>query len=395
MFTSDRASVMLGRHNGVAAQLKKEIPHLTQQHCVAHREDLGITDTWKRIKLLCEIETLMRTVYTMFSRSSNKKQKLKEVAAALEHEAIAFRPLNDVRWFSRHFALNAIVRNYDSLIQYFNEELQTSNDPIASYCYKKFSDPQIYITLEVVNDVSAELASLCKALQKSGLTPIDAMDMTHAKIQKIKCLYLGEVPNWSEKVKSTVLEYAAKGISIDSKPILTFIENVCYHLEDRFPENEIQDWIAFDVSKLKLDFDFKFGNEEISSLCKKYSIFLTAPEQAIKEQYNNFKFYAQRKLKTKSVNSFLELVQLAYKSEEYSDLTKLLDIGGTFMASSADCERGFSLMNSIKTKQRNRMGDVHLDMIVRIKSYIESKGAVNLDYVYRAWVQSKDRRKNN
>ena len=79
------------------------------------------------------------------------------------------------------------------------------------------------------------------------------------------------------------------------------------------------------------------------------------------------------------MNSFLELVQLAYKSQEYSDLAKLLDIGGTFMASSADCERGFSLMNSIKTKQRNRMGDIHLDMIVRIKSYLQSNGVVDLD----------------
>src|SRR6218665_1734887 len=44
MFTSDGASVMLGKHNGVSAQLRREIPHLLEQHCVAHREDLGIDD---------------------------------------------------------------------------------------------------------------------------------------------------------------------------------------------------------------------------------------------------------------------------------------------------------------------------------------------------------------
>ena len=49
MFTSDGASVMLGKVNGVAAKLKLEVPHLVQQHCVAHREDLGISDTWKEI----------------------------------------------------------------------------------------------------------------------------------------------------------------------------------------------------------------------------------------------------------------------------------------------------------------------------------------------------------
>ena len=46
MFTSDGASVMLGRHKGAAALLKRQVPHLTEQHCVAHREDLGIDDAW-------------------------------------------------------------------------------------------------------------------------------------------------------------------------------------------------------------------------------------------------------------------------------------------------------------------------------------------------------------
>ena len=67
MFTSDGAAVMLGRRNGVAATLKERIPHLVQQHCVAHREDLGIADTWKEVKLLQDIETLMRTIYSMLT----------------------------------------------------------------------------------------------------------------------------------------------------------------------------------------------------------------------------------------------------------------------------------------------------------------------------------------
>ncbi|CAM2113562.1 unnamed protein product [Caretta caretta] len=44
MFTSDGASVMLGRNNGVATQVKQCIPHLIEQHCVAHREDLGLVN---------------------------------------------------------------------------------------------------------------------------------------------------------------------------------------------------------------------------------------------------------------------------------------------------------------------------------------------------------------
>src|SRR6218665_4139820 len=75
MFTSDGASVMLGKHSGVSAQLhvRREISHLLEQHCVAHREDLGIDDAWKHVSLMKDVETLLRTVYTVFSRSSVKK----------------------------------------------------------------------------------------------------------------------------------------------------------------------------------------------------------------------------------------------------------------------------------------------------------------------------------
>lgn len=52
MLTSCGASVMLGKHKGVAVLLKCEIQHLTEQHCVAHREDLGIDDAWKDVPLM-------------------------------------------------------------------------------------------------------------------------------------------------------------------------------------------------------------------------------------------------------------------------------------------------------------------------------------------------------
>ncbi|CAM2119846.1 unnamed protein product [Caretta caretta] len=119
MFTSDGASVMLGKLNGVADQLKRDIPHLVKQHCVAHREDLGTSDAWKEVKLIRDIETLMRTVYKVFCRSSRRKCKFQEIVDASECESVAFRPLNEVCCLSRHFALRAIIRNHNPLLEYF------------------------------------------------------------------------------------------------------------------------------------------------------------------------------------------------------------------------------------------------------------------------------------
>ncbi|KAM7374889.1 hypothetical protein PAMP_007523 [Pampus punctatissimus] len=49
---------------------------------------------------------------------------------------------------------------------------------------------------------------------------------------------------------------------------------------------------------------------------------------------------------------------------------------------SAACERGFSLMNHIKTASRNRLEVAHLDQLMRMKSKQEADEAINLDKVY-------------
>ena len=101
MLTSDGASVMLGKNNGVAALLKRQIPHLTKQHCVAHRENLGIDDAWKDVPLMRDVETLLRTVYSTFSRSTVKRAKIEDLAKILDEDTLSFRPLSEVRWLSK------------------------------------------------------------------------------------------------------------------------------------------------------------------------------------------------------------------------------------------------------------------------------------------------------
>jgi hypothetical protein len=389
MFTSDGASVMLGKLNGVAARLKIDVPHLVQQHCVAHREDLGISDSWKEVKLMKEVETFMRTVYTIFCRNSTKRSQFKELANASECESIAFRPLNEVRWLSRHFALKAIIRNYDVLLKYFEEEKDNDiNDPISTYCYKKLNSHQFHITLEVLNDVLFELASLTMAFQKRGLTPLEAYHLAQGKLNKMRMQYFGDTVNWSDNVKNLLSKISGK-VSVKTDSILTFINILCLHLGERFPENEIEEWSAFDLTAIA-QCDYGFGIEHIRSLCSKYTQFLQ--EEKVVEQYNDFKFLVSEKIRGKLINSFPDMVTLAFQNDQFAELAKLMDIGGTFLASSADCERGFSLMNSLKTKLRNRLQLEHLEMLMRVKSHIQGGGLIDLDKIYSDWVNLKDRR---
>ena len=97
-------------------------------------------------------------------------------------------------------------------------------------------------------------------------------------------------------------------------------------------------------------------------------------------------------MKTRSIQTFTDVVSCVIKNEDMKELSSLLDICGTFQAPSADCERGFSLMNLIKTKSRNRRQVNHLDNLMRIKLYLSSGITINQDEVYKHWTTHKDRR---
>ena len=118
----------------------------------------------------------------------------------------------------------------------------------------------------------------------------------------------------------------------------------------------------FDISSIS-HCDFSFGIEHVNALCLKYHNFL-ANAADITNQFNDFKFSVQERIKSKLISNFVQLVVFALQNEQFFDLAKLLDIGGTFLASSADCERGFSPMNQIENKLRNRLGEYHLDMLI-------------------------------
>ncbi|KAK0041995.1 E3 SUMO-protein ligase [Biomphalaria pfeifferi] len=283
MFTSDGASVMLGKRKGVAALLRQLIPHLSEQHCIAHREDLGLDDAWKNIPLMKEIETLLRTVYTIFCRSSVKKAKFEELAKAADADVIAFRPLHEVRWLSRHFAVNALVKNYDVFLQYCQEKVEEDNDPVHRYCLEKLSKPELHVAIGILNDVLAELAELTKILQRSVLLTVEAFQFAKAKIKKLRSQYLRENKHFLEETSILISSFM---VPVNTTSIIKFIQQVCDHMDSRFPDDELKDWSVFEKDcfcATSNKEDYSFGHEQMKSLATRYCLLLQKDEDILKK----------------------------------------------------------------------------------------------------------------
>ena len=109
---------------------------------------------------------------------------------------------------------------------------------------------------------------MSKTFQKSDLTPMEALVIAESKISKLRAQYLTEKIHWSCEVEAIISKYDLTGA--DTAPILEFIERLCCHLSDRFPESEkLQLWCIFDVNDIR-NADFCFGHNQVQLLVKQY-----------------------------------------------------------------------------------------------------------------------------
>ena len=184
----------------------------------------------------------------------------------------------------------------------------------------------------------------------------------------------------------------------DTAAIWRFIERVCLHLHERFPDGELREWAAFDTQAFQNQTNFDYGKAELSKLATKYEHLLGLAAETthakLQSENNDLKFILKEKLQSGSLKTFADVICFVLTEEKFSTMATFVDICGTFQASSADAERGFSLLNNIKTKLRNRLEVDHLDMIMWIKFYLTSGQTMDLDRVYKFWKGKRNRREH-
>lgn len=186
----------------------------------------------------------------------------------------------------------------------------------------------------------------------------------------------------------------------DMKEFLRFVRNLIDHLAARFPDEDLREWRAFDMSVLRSGAAAAYEEAaNLDLLCQRYGSFLnldpdsasSSVADAVKAEYVDFRFIIEEKQKQNKLNDFPSIVKYMQSEGTSSLLQTLFAICSTFQASSADCERGFSLMNRIKTKGRNRLECAHLEALMMIKSYRQDY-QIDLNEVVAFWKKGKDRR---
>ena len=168
-FGSDGAAVMMGQRGGVAAQLKKEIPWIVTNHCVAHRLALATSQAADQVPYIKRFKLILGQLYRFYEYSAVRTAGLKEIQDVLNDPRLKLTEAKYVRWLSHEKAVGNLSRCLPSVITSLEREATERHDAQAHGLAMFVKKYDFIATLLMFCDVLPPLASLSRALQRRDL----------------------------------------------------------------------------------------------------------------------------------------------------------------------------------------------------------------------------------
>ncbi|KAG1653606.1 Transmembrane protein C17orf113 [Nymphon striatum] len=405
---TDGASVMTGRLNGLGARLKRRNPKLTQVHCAAHRLNLASSQAGKAIPYMSEYHRHIGILYRYYKDSSVKYDKLRELQDILHGNRKQVKKPTSVRWLSIESAVTMILKSYDAILLSV-ENADAKKDPKAVALHRFMATSLFLLITALLADVLCVIGILSLTFQKDtvNLSVIrHCVESTKETIQTMRqgsrqvdevLQALGNVPPVGQKT-------IYKNIDLtDNQPMRhrfttirdNYLGSLSDKLSERFPQDDMDILECLDIvlNPARCPDDVQnlagYGTAQLDSILDHYGDTLNTDRA--KNQFLMYKHY----MKTyKGILRFDDFCKHLIRDHAltYPDFVILAEIASIIPVSSAPCERGFSVQNSIKTAVRNRLNPKNLNRLMFIKLQGPAPNDFDFGRAVRLF-QAKQRRK--
>ncbi|XP_047505901.1 uncharacterized protein LOC125050238 [Pieris napi] len=381
-FGSDGCNTMMGCRNSVSSRFRQLCPGIIVLKCLCHSLHLCASDACK--ELPHDAEKLTRLIYNYFKNSNKRQAELKEFQVFTDTNIHKILRPAQTRWLSLSSVVNRIMEQWDALRLYYDDKWLEEqdcqdihnllNDPIIkAYFYflcwmlPKFTrvnvffqseDPVIIEAHNKMTELYRELLSLFITPNYIKNTPLDAIDPTNSQHYiHLKDIYLGL--GVANQVAVLELHAHTEEVTVMKQKCLNFIVKACVGIRKRYSLN---DPVLSSIAKLNPDSCLSDNREQ--SLSSLYPVLprLKPPtlndQQTLDDEWRNLIFIANDIHWNTSQPADLFWHQLSQMKDSNGDIK--FHLLPRFMLqvlslphSNAECERKFSEINNIKTKQRN------------------------------------------
>lgn len=435
-FSSDGASVMVGKRTGVETRLKSENPTLINVHCVCHKLALACASSNDSLTYIKTIETILRQLWQLFENSPKKmavylktQTELKEINLGEKASKIVSKRLRKAcrtRWLSLEASVKAVHGDYEAILQTLSI-LDKSGDAAATGLLKRMKSIKFLGSLYILRDILPVLSNLSKHFQKDSLNfSTIRPSINHAK-DKLRSLLDEETPMKSLQADIDSFTDMCAEIKLSDKELkelqslfTKYVESLISNIDRRFEDSSdiLSAFAIFDPLSIPLNTEVGFkeyGVTQVRVIADHFYQEMTddnklrATEKLISE-WQNLKYYINDNIKPnipedvrngkKSTPTEWLLLQLLRNTTLENFYPSVIQIAGIILAipiTNAWPERGASCLKNIKTKSRNRLSETMLESILHIcingpePESEEGRKLVKLSV--DTWVKAKNRRK--
>lgn len=419
-FGSDGCSVMVGEHKGVATLMKHLNPHMQSFHCIAHKLALAAGQAMDGVDYLekCFSPTLV-SIYFFYKRSANRVARLTEFQKVLGDDVLKIKRAASTRWLSHDIVVNAIRRCMPALLASIAEEARRMDATaigLQSSCFTY----NFVASILMLSDVLPILSRLSKIFQSDWIdaSQVDGYVQSHVAAIDAQLHHPGEhLTSCHTIINSLPADFNitadnSKRYQFDDTIRKPYLRRLMDNILDRFGTSDMLIALAhvFDPCKYPTEQSqlAYYADAEIKLLSKWYGKEMTTisgkfkpivNDQDLVHQWCSFKRWVvyQKELHSKDEGKFgmRELVLLLLSLHElkipYSCFVALGTIALTLPVSTAECERGFSFMNRIKSKQRSKLLDGTLGHLMSIAVEGIPVAEMNFSPLVEQWKSAKKR----
>jgi len=294
----------------------------------------------------------------------------------------------DIRWSSFYSAISRIMERFSSLVNAFKNISDEEGDPTALGFYLKLTSLETVSIIVTLDDLLRPFYMLDKKLQESSLPLGTALDKIEEVKDELEKMYMN--PNdyglWLAILKDQYeCENKIQGIDIKNKINLDFSQireraiscrdTLLSKLSEKFDlVKNLKVFEILDLSTLikeKKQWEanrYSYKEKEIMDLLTYYNSHVphseNISEKLLLQDWSIVKSYLLYKCKKLSNK---DIYQELFGMECAELFVKIIKFYLVHPVSNASVERGFSLMNLIKSDVRSRMLDDLLDASMSIK----------------------------
>ncbi|XP_030832549.1 uncharacterized protein DDB_G0271670-like isoform X2 [Strongylocentrotus purpuratus] len=138
-FGTDNASVMLGKHKGVAAYINKENPNVYISGCSCHLMHLSAKKGGKSLQF--QFDDLLIDIWYYMDKSSLRHQEIIKLQAQHGIEIRKILKHVPTRWLSLGTALQRLLENWQPLTEFFKAQASTGTTKVAKVGKKRELSP--------------------------------------------------------------------------------------------------------------------------------------------------------------------------------------------------------------------------------------------------------------